>query len=114
MIKDKRVKDIVSRLSYFRTLKNLSAREVSLRLGHCESWFYRVEAGLMDINCSTFLALLDLFEITPSEFFYYDLNKIEEDREINALIREMSKDEKMTLSKFVKIKKCIFYTIKTY
>ena len=34
------LKDLINRLGYFRNKRNLSAREVSLRLGYTESWYY--------------------------------------------------------------------------
>lgn len=87
----------IARLGYFRNLRNFSAREVSLRLGYSESWFYRVEAGQIDINCSTFFNILELLDITASEFFYYDPEKLSEDKELNYLIPKLSKDDKKAI-----------------
>lgn len=105
MIKDKNSKDLITRLSYFRTKRNLSAREVSLRLGYSESWFYRVEAGHIDINISTLFALMELLEITPQELFYYDVRKYDEDKEILGLVINMSEEEKEAMCKIIKMKK---------
>lgn len=87
-------KDLIYRLGYFRNLRNLSAREVSLRLGHTESWYYRVEAGQIELGCKALFEILEVLEINPAELFYYDLNKIEEDREINKAIQVLSIKEK--------------------
>lgn len=95
------LKDVVLRLGYFRNKRNLSSREVSLRMGYSESWYYRVEAGQIDINMSTFLKLCELFEITPNDVFYYDLNKLDEDKRINELIPKMSINEKESLCNLI-------------
>ena len=99
------LKDLINRLGYFSNKRNLSAREVSLRLGYTESWYYRVEAGDININSTTLFALIDLLEITPSELFYYDLTKYDEDKELLELIRNMSKSEKEALCQIIKMKK---------
>lgn len=96
------LKEIVLRLGYFRTKKNLSCREVSLRMGYSESWYYRVEEGKIDISVSTLMRLCELFEISPAELFYYDINKIDEDRKINRIIPKLSKDEKDSLCNIIK------------
>lgn len=99
------LKDLVYRLGYFRNKRNLSAREVSLRLGYTESWYYRVEAGDINLSTATLYALMELLEITPEELFYYDVTKFEEDKEMLSLIKTMSKDEKDALCQVIKMKK---------
>lgn len=99
------LKDLIFRLGYFREKRNLSAREVSLRLGYTESWYYRVEAGKINLNATTLFALMDLLEITPSQLFYYDVEKFDEDKELLALLQTMSKQEKDALCQIIKMKK---------
>lgn len=105
MIKNKAVNELIARLGYFRNKRNLSDREVSLRLGHHESWYYRVEKGEIDLKYSTLVELMELFEITPIELFYYEPAKYLEDAELLSLIKVMSADEKETLCKLIKMKK---------
>lgn len=96
------LKEVVLRFGYFRTKKNLSCREVSLRMGYSESWFYRVEAGKIDISLTTILKLCNVMEIQPSDLFYYDVNKVDEDKQINALIPHLTKEEKESICKLIK------------
>ena len=97
--------EIIARLGYFRNKRNLSAREVSLRLGHTESWFYRIENGEIDLKLSILYDLMELLEITPTELFYYDHTKYKEDEDLLSLIQSMSKDEKDTFTKLIKMKR---------
>ena len=63
-------KEIVNRLSYFRVKKNMSARELALRMGHSETYFYKVENGSIILNLPTFLSILEVLEVSTAEFFY--------------------------------------------
>lgn len=105
MIECKNANDIIARLGYYRNKRNLSAREVSLRMGKSESWYYRIESGEIDLKLSTIIELAELLEINLSQLFYYDIEKYEEDKELLLLIQNMSKQEKDALCNFIKIKK---------
>lgn len=105
MNKDKNLRDLIGRLGYIRTQRNLSAREVSLRMGYSESWYYRVESGEIDISISTLYALMELFEISPSELFYYDIAKYKEDEEILNLLKKMTKEDKLAVSHLLQNRK---------
>ena len=61
-------KEIVNRLSYFRVRKNLSARELALRMGHSETYFYKVENGSIVLNLPTFLSVLEVLEVSTAVF----------------------------------------------
>ncbi|MGN0961352.1 MAG: helix-turn-helix domain-containing protein [Christensenellales bacterium] len=98
------LKELVNRLGYFRNKRNLSSREVSLRMGYSETWYYRVEAGQIDINVSTLFGLCEVLEIQPSDLFYYDINKIEEDKELNNLIPKLTSLEKESICNLIKRK----------
>lgn len=105
MKQENEMKDLIARLGYYRNLRNLSAREVSLRLGYSESWFYRVEAGQIDINCSTLFRLIELLEITPQQLFYYNINKYDEDKEVLDLLKNLSKEDKNSIIQLLKARK---------
>ncbi len=105
MIEIKNTNDIIARLGYFRNKRNLSAREVSLRMGYSESWYYRVESGEIDLKLSTLFELAELFEIPLEQLFYYNIEKYEEDKELLSLIKTMDKNDKDAICNFIKIKK---------
>lgn len=97
--------DIIARIGYFRNKRNLSQRELSLRLDYSETWCYRVEKGEINLRIKNILDITNALEITLEEFLYYDINKYGEDKTLLQLIKTMSKEEKDALVNFIKIKK---------
>lgn len=94
--------DIIDKLSYFRVQKNLSAREVGLRMGKSESWFYRVENKEIKLNLKNLLNLLDVLGISAFELFYYDVRKLNEDIEIQNNIKKLDLNKKQAVNNFIK------------
>lgn len=78
-------KEILYRIGYFKNLKNISSYKLGLLLGHSETYFYRIESGKIQLTMPTFLEVLDILEVTTSEFF---CPFIEEDK---ALIEKLQK-----------------------
>ena len=89
--------DIIFRIGYFRTKHNLSARELSLRVGYSESYINRIERKLVDLKVQNLIEIMDYFEITPEEFFYSKPEEYEKDKEIFERISELSPDNKARL-----------------
>ncbi len=69
--------DILYRLGYFRTKKNISAYKLSRNLGHADNYIYRVESGEIQLTIDLLIEILDYLNITTSEFFLADLNTSE-------------------------------------
>ena len=38
-------KDVIDRIGYFRSKKNMSAYKLGIELGHSKTYFYRIESG---------------------------------------------------------------------
>lgn len=86
-------KQIVERLSLIRTEKNLSARELGLRLGNSETYFYKIENGSIILSMPKLLEILDLFNISTEEFFYEDMQRFEKDQEILRITKSLTSEE---------------------
>ena len=61
--------DIPIRLAKLRTLKGVSAREMSLAIGQNPSYINNIETGKAMPSMSAFLFICDYLNITPQEFF---------------------------------------------
>ena len=62
--------EILQKLSIYRIKKNMSARELSMILDHNDSFINRVENNKTELNMKVFLEILNIFGISPIEFFY--------------------------------------------
>ena len=62
-------KFIKQRIAKLRTDKNISARELSLRLGQSTGYINTIENGNSLPSMSMFLYICEYFNITPKEFF---------------------------------------------
>ena len=90
-------KEIIERLSYFRTLKNLSARKLSLMLGKHQAYINKLEAYDFNLNTGTLLEILETLEITPEEFFCLGTDFTPKSKEINKLFNNLSSPNKETV-----------------
>ncbi|WP_034785416.1 helix-turn-helix domain-containing protein [Eubacterium xylanophilum] len=62
-------KIFAERLYYLRTLKGVSAREMSLAIGQNPSYINRIENNKSFPSMQTFFYICEYLEITPSYFF---------------------------------------------
>lgn len=90
-------KDILARLGYFRNKKNLSSREMSLRLFDSTANFNRIERGLIDLRVKTLLEFLDIVDVSLVEFFYPKPENYAKDKEFLEIISTLSEDKRQTL-----------------
>ena len=62
-------KYIKQKIAKLRTDRNISARELSLRLGQSTGYINTIENGKSLPSMSMFLYICDFFGISPKEFF---------------------------------------------
>lgn len=105
MEKCKEYQELIQRLGYLRTKKRLSARELSLRLEHSESYYFRMESGKIELSCNQLFKVLEVLETTPEELFYYDIEKYPEDKELLSLLKTMTKEDKQAVVHLLSKKK---------
>jgi len=76
-----------NRLTQLRLQKGVSARDMSLSLGQCESYINKIENRHTLPSFSGFLYICDYFEISPQDFF----SDTTSPKKSNALIEDLSK-----------------------
>ena len=62
-------KDFCLRLAKARANKNLSAYELSLRIGKHTSYIHKVESGGVNVGIKTILEICEQLEIEPKQLF---------------------------------------------
>lgn len=55
-----------------RKFKNLTQKEVAVKLGMTQQQYSRFENGKFELNYAQILLLCELYEITPNELFTID------------------------------------------
>ena len=91
--------DVINRISILRIRANLSARELSQRIGLNESYINRLE------NCKTkfepslkvLFAIIEAVGSTPEEFFYSSLDAYKYDKEGLSFFKTLSKAQKQAV-----------------
>lgn len=61
------------RLSQLRIEKNISSRDMSLSLGLSPAYINNIENGVSLPSMDNFFLICDFFEITPAEFFDFEI-----------------------------------------
>ena len=84
--------ELVQRIGYFRNKINLSARELSLRIGKSETYINQVECRNFTVSLPVVFEIIEALEITCAEFFSDNYAAYKQDKEIldtlNALPAE--------------------------
>ena len=61
--------DIIRKMSFLRTQRNISAYDLSLRLGKDKTYIYRVESGAIHLSLEKLLEILEILDVSTFEFF---------------------------------------------
>ena len=93
-------KEIIDRIGYFRNQRNMSAYKVGMELGHSKTYFYRVESGEIQLNIDSLLEILEVLQVSTTEFFCPTLS--EDDFILLDMINGLSKENKRTIMDLIK------------
>lgn len=96
------IKDILSRLGYVRNKANLSAREVSLRMGMSPQYVAQLESGRIVLTVEKLLQILEICEFSIERFFSSNIADYNIDNELKSLIETLPTDKKKNLIEFIK------------
>lgn len=94
--------DIVLRIMYFRNQKQLSARELSLRLGKSPTYINQIESRNFTISLPVLLNILDVLEISCAEFFADNFATYRQDGEIIAILNKLPAERKKSFLDLMK------------
>ena len=94
-------KFLINRLGYIRNRANLSARELSQRLGFSIAYIAKFDNGDFNIPSEVLLDAIDVCDSTPEEFFHSDISKYKEHNNDHQLeiVEEFSKEKLILLTK---------------
>ena len=97
-----------NRLSQLRMKKGVSAREMSISLGQNPGYINSIESGKALPTMSNFFYICDYLDISPMEFFNFDISNPKETdslyKAINQLTDSQFKNIKEIVNELNKIK----------
>ncbi len=96
------IKDILSRIGYVRNTANLSAREVSQRIGMSPQYVAQLESGRIVLTVEKLLQILETCEFPIERFFSSNISDYDIDMELKSLIESLPTDKKKNIIEFIK------------
>ena len=93
---------LVQRIGYFRNKKNLSARELSLRIEKSENYINQVECRNFTVSLPVLFKIIDALEIYCAEFFADNYADYEQDKEILDLLNALPAERKKSFIDLMK------------
>lgn len=95
------IKEILTRIGYVRNHANLSAREVSLRLGMSPQYVAQLESGRIVLTVEKLLQILEICDFPIERFFSPNIDSYVVDKELEILIQNLSINKKKNLIEFI-------------
>ncbi|MBQ0017064.1 MAG: helix-turn-helix transcriptional regulator, partial [Clostridiales bacterium] len=90
-------------ISKLRTSKNMSARELSLKINKNESYINRLEYRKdFEPSISVISDICEACGITLEQFFYYDIDEYTLDKEIIDNLKNLNINKKQALMTLIK------------
>ncbi len=96
------IKEILSRIGYVRNKANLSAREVSLRMGMSPQYVAQLESGRIVLTVEKLLQILEICEFPIERFFSSNIADYDVDNELKSLIESLPLIKKKNIVEFIK------------
>lgn len=96
------IKEILSRIGYVRNKANLSAREVSQRMGMSPQYVAQLESGRIVLTVEKLLQILEICEFPIDRFFSSNIADYKFDNELKSLIESLPSDKKKNIIEFIK------------
>ena len=86
--------ELVQRIGYFRNKINLSARELSLRIGKSETYINQVECRNFTVSLPVLFEIIEALEITCAEFYSDNYVAYKQDKEILDVLNALPAERK--------------------
>lgn len=93
---------LIDRLGYLRNRANLSARELSQRIDKSIAYMAKFDNGDFSIPTEVLLDAIETCESTPEEFFWEDIAKYKEQKELITTFEKLSDESKETIRNLMK------------
>ena len=96
------IKEILSRIGYVRNKANLSAREVSLRMGMSPQYVAQLESGRIVLTVEKLLQILTICDFPIDRFFSDNIVDYNVDNELKNLLESLPTEKKKNIIEFIK------------
>ena len=96
------IKDILTRIGYVRSKANLSARELSQRMGMSAQYVAQLESGRIVLTVKKLLQILEICDFSIERFFSPNIEDYKIDNELKDLINSLATDKKKNIIEFIK------------
>lgn len=96
------IKEILARVGYVRNKANLSARELSQRMGMSPQYVAQLESGRIVLTVEKLLQILEICEFSIERFFSSDIDDYIINNELKTLIEALPTDKKKNIIEFIK------------
>ena len=96
------IKEILARIGYVRNQANLSAREVSLRMGMSPQYVAQVESGRIVLTVEKLLQILEICQFHMERFFSSNIVDYQIDNQLKSLIETLPTDKKQHMVALLK------------
>ncbi|MCI9449398.1 MAG: helix-turn-helix transcriptional regulator [Clostridiales bacterium] len=90
------------RLAKLRTIKGVSAREMSLAIGQNESYINRIESKAVYPSMQVFFYICEYLQISPAEFFCEDNPNPKELNDILKDLKSLNYEKRMHIHEVIK------------
>lgn len=95
--------EVISRISIARTRAKLSARALSTKIEMNEGYINRLESKQDFLpSLDVLLKIIEECGLTPEQFFYYDMDEFEKDKELIYLLKNVNKEKKEAIITLLK------------
>ncbi len=95
-------KFLIQRLGYFRNQANMSARELSGRLGCSEGYIGKYELGLINMPSEVLLDVMKILNVSPEKFFSKNPEKFDEHKDLIDSFERLSEENKKLAKAIIK------------
>ena len=96
------IKEILTRIGFVRNKANLSARELSLRMGMSPQYVAQLERGRIVLTVEKLLLILEICDFPIERFFCSNINDYNIDNELKTLIETLPINKKKNIIEFIK------------
>lgn len=95
------LKEILSRIGYVRNKANLSARELSQRMGMSPQYVAQLESGRIVLTVEKLLQILNICNFPIQRFFSKDIDDYNVNNELRELIENLPSSKKQNIIEFI-------------
>ena len=94
--------ELINRIVFFRNMRNLSARETSIKLGYNAQFLKTIENKSIELKARTLLDFCDVTDITLQDFVYLGKNYNPLDKQLLEEFSKLSDSSKQTIMDLIK------------